>query len=160
MKTDILQEPDIVKSMIDRVSESMGNFDVQVRLSSADMNLIPGTLTYNIEDAVINTKAGSVRLASAGTITLDVDAYELAEKINSKTDGSVVEVTDITVEQPPDDFKYGKTTSDYTLMVGYVTGDGKSGKTNLRFSDIEFDPSPEFMDRLRGLTKRSEDDII
>jgi hypothetical protein len=152
MKTDILLDHDITESMVDHLFESMGGSDVKVRLSSADMNPIEGTLAYDIEDVVIETKRGSIRVPSAGVLNLDVDPTELAQKVQKEANGEAIEIVDLKVAQPPDNFKYGRNRAKYTLTASYLTNDGKNQNVDLTFDSIGFEPSPEFTEQVGGLT--------
>lgn len=152
MKTDILLEDNITESMVDHIFEGMGGPNVKIRLSSADMNQIEGTLSYNIEDVVVETKRGSIRVTQAGVLSLDVDPDDLAEKIQKSANGEAVEIVDLRVEQPPDDFNFGRNKAKYTLTASYLTNDGKNQQAELTFDSIGFEPSPEFDEQVDSLT--------
>lgn len=152
MKTDVLSGPDIVDNMVNSLFEGMGAFNVKVRLSSADMNPVEGTLSYNVEDVVIETKGGSARVSDGGVLELDVNPDELAEKLQSKTSGEAVEIVDLRVEDPPDDFNYGRNKADYTLTASYLTKDGANKNVELKFNSVAFTPSEEFTEQMYKLT--------
>ena len=138
--------------MLNHIFESMGGPNVKIRLSSSDMNQIEGTLSYNIEDVVVETKRGSIRIPHAGVLSLDVDPDELAAKVQKSANGQAVEVVDLRVEQPPDDFNYGRNRAKYTLTASYLTTDGKNQQTEVTFDSIGFDPTPEFTEQVGSLT--------
>jgi hypothetical protein len=152
MKADVFNEQNTVRTAMERIVESMGAFNVSVRLSGADMNAIPGTLTYELEDVPVETKKGSAVVPSAGTLSLNIGTEELAERVFEKTNGKVDEIVDIRVTQPPSDFKYGNNISEYTVSVFYVTEDGDNGSVELEFDNIGFSPSEQFFEQLRNLT--------
>lgn len=118
-----------------------GEFDIKVRMSGADLNNIPDSLTYNITDVVLETKKGSVRIPKGGMISLDIGPEELAKKLSATTDAEAKEVINVQLKQPPSDFKYGSNKSTYSVTVEYVTEEGERESVDLQFNKIDFTPS-------------------
>lgn len=125
-------------------------FKVKVRLSGADLNNIPDSLSYNISDVVFETKEGAVRVKDGGVVSLDIGPEQLAKRLSAKTDAEAREIVNITLSSPPSDFKLGSNKSPYSVNVEYVTEEGKRESVELKFSDIDFAPSDSVLSYLNS----------
>jgi hypothetical protein len=116
-------------------------FDVKVRVSGADLENIPDSLSYNINDVVFETKEGAVRIPDGGVVSLDIGPVKLAKTLAKATNMEAKEILNIQLTNPPSDFKLGSNKSPYSVTVEYVTEEGKRDSVELKFNAISFEPS-------------------
>lgn len=120
-------------------------FDVKIRISGADLENIPDSLSYNITDVVLETKKGSVKVPDGGIVSLNIGPKQLAKRVAEATNKDAQEVINIKLNNPPSDFKLGSNKSTYSVTVEYVTDEGNREDVDLKFNDIDFNPSKSMM---------------